>query len=144
MSMQRNSIYDKALLQEEALKSKKDGRITDTLGQFIIDISEYIVQAHLSIGDNHALRQYMIDGAVMRVCEEFLDRFDPEFKGGSSAATLIYSLVKGDMLNKMKATKWKDTQGQNVNSWFYYVDAEGKKVKVLSKSLYDEGISRNL
>jgi hypothetical protein len=142
--MQRNSIYDKALLQEEALKSKKDGRITDTLGQFIIDISEYIVQAHLSIGDNHALRQYMIDGAVMRVCEEFLDRFDPEFKGGSSAATLIYSLVKGDMLNKMKATKWKDTQGQNVNSWFYYVDAEGKKVKALSKALYDEGISRNL
>ena len=144
MSMQRNSIYDKALLQEEALKSKRDGRITDTLGQFILDISEYIVQAHLSIGDNHALRQYMIDGAVMRVCEEFLDRFDPEFKGGSSAATLIYSLVKGDMLNKMKATKWKDTQGQNVNSWFYYVDATGKKNKVLSKALYDEGISRNL
>lgn len=142
--MQRNSIYDKALLQEEALKSKRDGRITDTLGQFILDISEYIVQAHLSIGDNHALRQYMIDGAVMRVCEEFLDRFDPDFKGGSSAATLIYSLVKGDMLNKMKATKWKDTQGQNVNSWFYYVDAEGKKSKVLSKALYDEGISRNL
>lgn len=144
MSMQRNSIYDKALLQQEALKSVREGRITDPLGQFVLDISEYIVMAHFSVGDQQQLRQYMVDGAVMRVCEEFLDRFDPEFKGGSSAATLIYSLIKGDMLNKMKATKWKDTQGQNTNGWFYYVDAEGKKVKTLSKALYDEGISKSL
>lgn len=142
--MQRNSIYDKSLLQQEALKSVREGRITDPLGQFVLDISEYIVMAHFSVGDQQQLRQYMVDGAVMRVCEEFLDRFDPEFKGGSSAATLIYSLIKGDMLNKMKATRWKDTQGQNTNSWFYYVDANGERVKTLSKALYDEGISKSL
>ena len=139
-----NSIYDKEMLQKEAVKSHKLGRLTEPLGDFILEISDFIARSHFQMDEHRQLKQQLIDSAVMRVCDEFLERFDPEFDGGSSAATLIYSLVISEMRNRIKARGWKDEYGQNSKSWVGVVDEDGNRKRVLMQSVRDENISKHL
>ena len=138
-----NSIYDKELLQKEAIKSHKIGRLTEPLGDFILEISDFIARSHFQMDEHRELGQQLIDSAVLRVCEEFLERFDPEFDD-SSAATLIYSLILSQMKNRLKARGWKDDYGQNSKSWTIIVTESGERKKVLTKSIRDENISKYL
>lgn len=141
MSNNNNSIYDKELLQDEALKSIENGRISEKLGEFILELSDFIARSHFKMDEHRELKQTLIDSAVLRVCEEFLDRFNPEFHGGSSAATLIYSLVISEMRNRMKARDWKDEYGENSKSFVSIVDINGQRKTVLIKTSKDDSIS---
>lgn len=141
MSNHNNSIYDKELLQVEAIKSSDDGKISEKLGEFILELSDFIARSHFKMDEHRELKQTLIDAAVLRVCEEFLERFNPEFQGGSSAATLIYSLVISEMRNRMKAREWKDEYGENSKSFVSIVDINGQRKTVLMKTSKDDSIS---
>jgi len=135
------SIYDKELLEIEAVSSSEKGRISEKLGEFILELSDFIARSHFKMDEHRELKQTLIDSAVLRVCEEFLNRFDPTFKGGSSAATLIYSLIISEMRNRMKAREWKDEYGENCKSFVVMVDENGAKKRVLVKTIKDDRIS---
>jgi|TARA_R110000744_G_scaffold297410_1_gene407187 hypothetical protein len=141
MSSSKNSIYDKELLQAEAIRSSENSKISEKLGEFILELSDFIARSHFKMDEHRELKQTLIDSAVLRVCEEFLERFNPEFQGGSSAATLIYSLVISEMRNRMKAREWKDEYGTNSKSFVSIIDAEGKRKSVLMKTFKDDTIS---
>jgi hypothetical protein len=138
------SIYDKELLQKEAVGSSEQGRISEKLGEFILELSDFIARSHFEMDGNMELKQALIDSAVMRVCEEFLNRFDPSFSGGSSAATLIYSLIISEMRNRMKATRWKDIYGELNKSHVGVLDLNGEHKSQLMQIKRDETISRLL
>lgn len=135
------SIYDKELLEIEAVSSSEKGRISEKLGEFILELSDFIARSHFKMDEHRELKQTLIDSAVLRVCEEFLNRFDPTFKGGSSAATLIYSLIISEMRNRMKAREWKDEYGENCKSFVIMVDENGARKSVLVKTIKDDNIS---
>jgi hypothetical protein len=138
------SIYDKELLEAEAIKSSEQGRISEKLGEFILELSDFIARSHFKMDEYRELKQTLIDSAVMRVCEEFLNRFDPSFRGGSSAATLVYSLIISEMRNRMKAREWKDEYGENCKSFVTLVNEDGVKKTILMKTTKDDAISEAL
>ena len=131
--------YDKALIEVEAVRSVKEGRISETIGQFIIDRSEEI-SAGVFKPDTQEIHRALVDAAVMRCCEEFLDRYQE----GRSAANLIISMVHTAMLNLVKAFNWKDIYGELNKSYVSVVNIEGEVKSELSQVQRDDTISRIL
>ena len=131
--------YDKALIEVEAVRSVKEGRISETIGQFIIDRSEEI-SAGVFKPDTQEIHRALVDAAVMRGCEEFLDRYQE----GRSAANLIISMVHTAMLNLVKAFNWKDIYGELNKSYVSVVNIEGEVKSELSQVQRDDTISRIL
>ena len=131
--------YDKELIELEAVESVKRGRISETIGQFIMDRAEE-VSAGVFKPSSRELHQALVDTAVMRCCEEFLDRYEE----GKSAANLIISMVHSSMLNRMKATHWKDIYGELNKSPINVINIDGERKVELIQQQKDDTISRLL
>ena len=136
-----SSRYNKDVVEDEAIKSVETGRITEILGVFIMDRATEIAYAVFRLPDPRApLIQALIDNSVMRVCEEFIERYEE----GKCAANLIIGMIYSSMYNTMKATRWKDDYGQNTKQFVGVVTEDGELKRVLIKSSYDENISKGL
>mgnify|MGYP003631198135 CR=1 FL=1 len=131
--------YDKELIELEAIESVKRGRISETLGRFILDRAEE-VSAGIFKPDTQEIHQALVDTAVMRCCEEFLDRYVE----GKSAANLIIGMVHSSMLNLLKASKWKDIYGELNKSPMNIVTENGEVKTELIQQQKDDTISRLL
>jgi|TARA_R110000744_G_scaffold365639_1_gene474486 hypothetical protein len=129
--------YDKELIELEAVQSVASGRISETIGQFILDRAEE-VSAGVFKPQSYELHRVLVDAAVMRCCEEFLDRYEE----GKSAANLIISMVHSSMLNRLKATHWKDIYGELNKSPIRVVTLDGEIKTELIQQQRDENISR--
>ena len=131
--------YDKKIIEEQALVSVRNGRMTDTLGQFVIDrceeISRGIFKPH-----SDAYHRALVDYALMQVCEQFLDRY----KEGRSAANLIISMIHSAMIDRIRAMQWKDVYGELNKSHVRVVNAEGQRKSILMQVERDDTISRVL
>ena len=129
--------YDKELIELEAVESVKRGRISETIGQFIMDRAEEVSAGVFKPGSQQ-LHQTLVDTAVMRCCEEFLDRYEE----GKSAANLIISMVHSSMLNRMKATNWKDIYGELNKSPINVITIDGERRVELIQQQRDDTVSR--
>lgn len=70
--VEENIRYDKAIIEEEAIKSVINNKITEPLGAFIYQRAvEVSGSAFITNGDSD-LKQALVDEAVMRVLEKFL------------------------------------------------------------------------
>ena len=134
-----NKRYDKELIEQEARASVANGRISEIIGQFIMDRAEE-VSAGVFKPQNQEYHIAIVDAAVMRCCEEFLDRYQE----GRSAANLIISMVYSSMLNRVKAAHHKDIYGELNKSHVSVVDENGKLSSKLLQSTKDDNISRLL
>ncbi len=137
--MKKNTRYDKALIEKEAVKSVINNRITEPLGAFIyqraVEVSSY---AFITNGDKE-LKQALVDEAVMRVCEKFLHYY----KEGGSAANLIITMIYSTMTNKIVGLKWKDKYGQRIKGKVVCV-VNGEKLTRLVRYIKDDNISKKL
>lgn len=131
--------YDKELIEEEALASIENGRMSDIIGQFIMDRAEEISSGVFK-PDSQAVHGVLVDNAIMRCCEEFLGRYEE----GRSAANLIISMIHSSMLNTVKALNHKDLYGELNKSFMTTVDIEGRLSSNLYQCIKDENISRLL
>ena len=129
--------YDKELIELEAVQSVASGRISETIGQFILDRAEE-VSAGVFKPQSYELHRVLVDAAVMRCCEEFLDRYEE----GKSAANLIISMVHSSMLNRMKATHWKDIYGELNKSPINVITIDGERKVELIQQQRDDTVSR--
>lgn len=119
--------FDKAHINKEAAKSLEQGYFTEELGKFLIEVTNSRIRGNWPTLMENWLSG-MIDAAIMRVLEEFLDRYDPE-KG--DASTLIISLVTSAALNKLKSYNWKDELGENNKTFVQYLDEDGNIKEML-------------
>ena len=131
--------YDKDNIENEALISVEQGKITNALGRFILSRAQEIVNYSFYTNGNEELRQALVDDAVMRVCEKFLYYY----KEDKSAANLIITMIYSTMYNKMVGLKWKDVYGQRIKGNLYTV-RDGEKVKLLIKYIKDDFLSKKL
>lgn len=134
-----NNRYNKEVIETEAKKSMAQGRITEPIGQFIIDRCEEI-SASIFSPPNQEYRQALVDYAVMHVCEKFLDKY----KEGRSAANLIISMIHNAMIDRTRAAKWTDVYGQLNKEFVATVTAEGERKVVLMQTIKDDTVSRLL
>ena len=131
--------YNKDLIENEAKLSVQQGALTNELGKFILQRSEEIaVSAFVTNGDKE-LNQALIDAAVMRTCEKFLDYYEE----GKSAANLVIAIIYSTMTNRIKSLKWKDVYGSNIKGDIIQIE-NGEKVKNLVRYTKDENISKKL
>lgn len=122
--MKKNIKYNKIEIENEAVLSANNGRITEVLGQFILDRAEDISHSAFVTNGNNELRQALTDDAVMRVCDKFLDYYVE----GKSAANLIISMIYSTMTNKIVSLKWRDVYGSRIKgNVMVYEDGEIKK-----------------
>ena len=128
--------YDKNEIEIEAIKSVQNGRITEKLGVFILQRAKEIIESEYN--PHHSeYRQALIDYAVMKVCEEFLERY----KSGRCAANLIIGMIHSRSIDRVRATKWKDVYGENNRTYLSYIDGNGERKRSLVGSNKDENIS---
>ena len=131
--------YNKDLIEKEAKLSVQQGALTNELGKFILQRSEEIaVSAFVTNGDKE-LNQALIDAAVMRTCEKFLDYY----KEGKSAANLVIAIIYSTMTNRIKSLKWKDVYGTNIKGNIIQIE-NGEKINNLVRYTKDENISKKL
>jgi hypothetical protein len=133
------SRYDKNLIEEEAIKSIRNGRITEPIGQFTLDRAEEI-SAGIFKPTSEEFHNALVDYAVLKVCEEFLDKYVE----GRSAANLIISMVHSGMIDRIRAARWKDVYGELNKSHVQVVDIEGRRKSELMQTSKDDTISRVL
>lgn len=137
--MKKNIRYDKSLIEQEAIKSAINNRITEPLGEFIYQRAvEVSGSAFITNGDKE-LKQALVDEAVMRVCEKFLHYY----KEGGSAANLIITMIYSTMTNKIVGLKWKDKYGQKIKGRVICVEG-GEMTTRLIKYIKDDNISKKL
>lgn len=137
--MKKNTRYDKALIEEEAVKSVINNRITEPLGAFIYQRAvEVSGSAFITNGDKE-LKQALVDEAVMRVCEKFLHYY----KEGGSAANLIITMIYSTMTNKIVGLKWKDKYGHKIKGRVVCIE-NGEKLTRLVRYVKDDNISKKL
>ena len=137
--MKKNIRYDKSLIEQEAVKSAANNRITEPLGEFIYQRAiEVSGSAFITNGDKE-LKQALVDEAVMRVCEKFLHYY----KEGGSAANLIITMIYSTMTNKIVGLKWKDKYGQKIKGRIICVE-NGEMTTRLVKYIKDDNISKKL
>lgn len=137
--MKKNIRYDKSLIEQEAVKSAANNRITEPLGEFIYQRAiEVSGSAFITNGDTE-LKQALVDEAVMRVCEKFLHYY----KEGGSAANLIITMIYSTMTNKIVGLKWKDKYGQKIKGRIICVE-NGEMTTRLIKYIKDDNISKKL
>lgn len=137
--MKKNTKYNKAFVESEAIVSAKQGKITEYLGEFILERAEEISNFAFVTNGNEELRQSLIDEAVMRVCLKFLDYY----KEGKSAANLIISMIYSTMTNKIVSLKWRDVYGERRKGNVCVIENGEKKFKLM-KYTRDEYISQQL
>lgn len=137
--MKRNTRYNKEHIEEEAVLSLNQGRITEPLGSFIYQRAiEISGSAFITNGDKE-LKQALIDEAVMRVCEKFLHYY----KEGGSAANLIITMIYSTMTNKIVGLKWKDKYGHRIKGKVVCIE-NGERLTRLVKYVKDDNISERL
>ena len=131
--------YDKEAVEVECLKSAENGIITEELGKYILARCTELAGANFDTSGNHELRQALIDAAVLRICEKFLDYYTP----GRSGANLVISMAISTMINKIKSLAWADIYGEKQKSYIV-VFQEGEWKRVLTKVKRDDNASRSL
>jgi len=131
--------YDKELIESEAIKSVRDGRLSEHIGQFILDRAEEI-SAGIFKPHSNEYHIALVDYAVMKVCEDFLDKYVE----GRSAANLIISMIHSGMIDRTRATRWKDLYGELNKSHVRVVSQEGQRKSELIQVAKDDTISRLL
>ena len=137
--MKKNIRYDKAIIEEEPIKSLINNKITEPLGAFIYQRAvEVSGSAFITNGDSD-LKQALVDEAVMRVLEKFLYYY----KEGGSAANLIITMIYSTMTNKIVGLKWKDKYGQKIKGRVVCIE-NGEKITRLVKYIKDDNISKKL
>jgi len=137
--LKRNTRYNKEHIEEEAVLSLNQGRITEPLGSFIYQRAiEISGSAFITNGDKE-LKQALIDEAVMRVCEKFLHYY----KEGGSAANLIITMIYSTMTNKIVGLKWKDKYGHRIKGKVVCIE-NGERLTRLVKYVKDDNISERL
>lgn len=128
-----NKRYDKEKIEEQALLSAEQGRLTEPLGLFIIERANEIARSSFYVGSNDELLQALIDEAVMRCCEKFLHYYKPN----KSAANLIISIIYSTMYNKIESLKWRDVYGERIKGRVYSFE-DGRWKRRLVKFVKDE------
>lgn len=137
--MKKNIRYDKSLIEQEAIKSAINNKITEPLGAFIYQRAvEVSGSAFITNGDTE-LKQALIDEAVMRVCEKFLHYY----KEGGSAANLIITMIYSTMTNKIVGLKWKDKYGHKIKGRVVCIE-NGERITRLVKYIKDDNVSKKL
>jgi hypothetical protein len=131
--------YDKALIEKEAIRSAKEGKLSEELGRFILQRSIEVAGSAFVTEGNEELKQSLIDAAVMRTCEKFLHYY----KWGKSAANLIISIIYSTMTNKIVSLNHSDVYGQNIKGYLTYIE-EGESVTKLKRYVKDDYLSEKL
>lgn len=137
--MKKNIKYNKAEIEREAVISAEQGRITNTLGKFILDRSNEISNYAFVTNGNEELRQSLVDEAVMRVCDKFLHYY----KQDKCAANLIIGMIKTTMINKITSMKWRDVYGSRTKGYVVVVE-NGVKTRRLVRYVKDDFLSEKL
>ena len=131
--------YDKELIESEAIKSLSLGKLTEPMGQFILDRAQEI-SAGIFKPQSIEFHNALVDYAVMKVCEEFIDKYVQ----GRSAADLIISMVHSGMIDRIRATRWKDVYGELNKGHVATVSIDGELKSELVQITKDDPISRVL
>jgi|11_taG_2_1085331.scaffolds.fasta_scaffold03764_7 hypothetical protein len=131
--------YDKDLIEKECLQSKKNGRISEQLGRFILDRCDDVAGAYFDTRGDKELYQSLVDEAVLRICEKFLHYYIE----GKCGANLIITMAKSTMLNKIKSLGWSDIYGEKQKSYIEIFE-DGAWVRKLEKLKKDDNISQSL
>ena len=131
--------YDKVIIEQEAIRSAQQGRITEELGKFILQRSIEVAGSAFVTDGNEELKQSLIDAAVMRTCEKFLYYYIKN----KSAANLIISIIYSTMTNKIVSLNHSDVYGQNIKGYLTYIE-EGEAVTKLKRYVKDDYLSEKL
>jgi len=131
--------YDKAIIEQEAIRSVQQGRITEELGKFILQRSIEVAGSAFVTDGNEELQQALIDAAVMRTCEKFLYYYIKN----KSAANLIISIIYSTMTNKIVSLNHSDVYGQNIKGYLTYIE-DGETVTKLKRYIKDDYLSEKL
>ena len=137
--MKKSIRYVKAEVEQEAIKSVQQGRITNALGKFILERANEISRHGFVTNGNKELNQSLIDEAVMRVCTKFLDYYVE----GKCAASLIIGMIYSTMTNKIISLKWRDLYGTKIKGHMVFIE-EGVSVKRLVRYIKDDYLSEKL
>jgi hypothetical protein len=131
--------YDKAYIEKEAILSVKQNKITEPLGEFILQRAIEIASSAFVTDGNSELHQALIDAAVMRTCEKFLYYY----KQGKSAANLIISIIYSTMTNKIVSLNHSDVYGHNIKGYVVCIE-NGEKFTRLQRYVKDNYLSEKL
>ena len=131
--------YDKAIIEQEAIRSVQQGRITEELGKFILQRSIEVAGSAFVTDGNEELQQALIDAAVMRTCEKCLYYYIKN----KSAANLIISIIYSTMTNKIVSLNHSDVYGQNIKGYLTYIE-DGETVTKLKRYIKDDYLSEKL
>ena len=131
--------YDKAIVEQEAIRSAQQGRITEELGKFILQRSIEVAGSAFVTDGNEELKQALIDAAVMRTCEKFLYYYIKN----KSAANLVISIIYSTMTNKIVSLNHSDVYGQNIKGYLTYIE-DGESVTKLKRYIKDDYLSEKL
>jgi len=131
--------YDKAIVEQEAIRSVQQGRITEELGKFILQRSIEVAGSAFVTDGNEELKQALIDAAVMRTCEKFLYYYIKN----KSAANLVISIIYSTMTNKIVSLNHSDVYGQNIKGYLTYIE-DGESVTKLKRYIKDDYLSEKL
>jgi len=131
--------YDKAIIEQEAIRSAQQGRITEELGKFILQRSIEVAGYAFVTDGNEELKQALIDAAVMRTCEKFLYYYIKN----KSAANLVISIIYSTMTNKIVSLNHSDVYGQNIKGYLTYIE-DGESVTKLKRYIKDDYLSEKL
>jgi len=131
--------YDKENIEKEALLSVAQNRITEPLGEFILQRSIEVAGSAFVTDGNEELKQALIDAAVMRTCEKFLYYYE----SGRSAANLIISIIYSTMTNKIVSLNHSDIYGHNIKGYVVCIE-NGQKFTRLQRYVKDNYLSEKL
>jgi hypothetical protein len=137
--LKKNTRYDKAIIEAEAILSVQQGKITEPLGAFILQRAIEIAGSAFVTDGNKELKQALIDSAVMRTCEKFLYYYE----GGKSAANLIISIIYSTMTNKIVSLNHSDVYGHNIKGYIVCVE-DGERITRLKRYVKDSYLSQKL
>ena len=132
-------MYDKSLIEREAIISVQQGSLTNDLGIFILQRCKEIAASAFVTDGNNELKQALIDAAVMRTCEKFLHYYTE----GKSAANLVISIIYSTMTNKIVSLNHSDVYGQNIKGYLTYIE-DGESVTKLMRYIKDDYLSEKL
>lgn len=137
--MKKNTRYDKSLIESEALLSVRQDRITEPLGEFILQRAIEVAGSAFVTDGNDELKQSLIDAAIMRTCEKFLHYYQE----GGSAANLIISIIYSTMTNKIVSLNHSDVYGHNIKGYVVCIE-NGEKFTRLKRYVKDNYLSEKL
>jgi hypothetical protein len=119
--------------------SAQQGFLTEGLGRFILQRSLEIAGHSFVTNGDAELKQSLIDDAVMRVCEKFLEYYVED----KCAANLVISMIYSTMTNKIISLNWRDVYGQKIKGHVHVVE-DGRIKSKLVKFVKDDYLSEKL